>query len=541
MPAMTSAQAVVQTLLNHGIEMIFGLPGLHNDPLFDAFHGARDRLRVIHVRHEQAAGYMALGAAMATGKPQAFAVVPGPGLLNAGAALLTATGVNAPVVALVGQIPQADIDRGHGHLHEIRDQIGLARHIVKFAERIEAPEQAPGIVSAAIRAALSDRPGPVMIECAIDVWGRLGPVAFDPILPPLSPPVDGEAIKRASAILDAAERPLIVVGGGAQHASAQVLALAEALEAPVVSYRRGPGVIPGNHRLAVNLPIGHRLWRDADAVVGIGTRLHVQQSQWGTDDRLPIIRIDSAADEPGRFREPAVALIADAAQAADALCRCLARSGRKRPSRRAEIDGHRQVVAAQMARLQPQLDFIAAMRAALPEDGILVDEVTQIGFVSRLAFPVLRPRSFLSPGYQDNLGWGYGAALGAKAACPERPVLAIAGDGGFLYQLGELASAVQHKLAVVVVVFDNGQFGNVRRIQEEQYGGRIIASDLVNPDFVRLAEAFGVSAFRAETPKALGEAIGRAFALRAPALIHVPCGPMPSPWEMILMPRNRGV
>lgn len=537
---MSTAEGLVQALLDHGIDTIYGLPGLHNDPLFDAFHRAGRRLRVLHPRHEQAAAYMALGAAMATGRPQAFAVVPGPGLLNAGAALLTAAGTNAPVIALVGQIPQGDIDRGHGHLHEIYDQLGLARHIVKYAERIRAPAQAPEIVGQAIRAALGGRPGPAMIECAIDVWGKVGTMVFPPILAPARPPVDKVLVEQAAAILERAKRPLIVVGGGAQQAAREVQRLAERLEAPVLAYRRGQGVLPGDHPLAVTLPVGHRLWREADAVLGIGTRLHLQQSQWGVDDALPIIRIDIDPDEPARFHRPSVALIADAADGAAALERRLARAKLKRPSRAKEIAAHRAAVAPRLARLEPQKSFLAAMRRALPKDGIFIDEVTQIGFASRLLFPASGPRQFLSPGFQDNLGWGYGAALGVKASCPERPVLAIAGDGGFLYQAGELATARQHGLAVVVAVFDNAAFGNVRRIQEEQFGGRTIASDLANPDFVALAKSFGVRGLRAETPEALETAIVEAFAAAAPALIHVPCGTMPSPWDLILMERVRG-
>ena len=233
-------------------------------------------------------------------------------------------------------------------------------------------------------------------------------------------------------------------------------------------------------------------------------------------------------------------LNADAGDACAALLAALPGVMDLRPSREAELAGHRVWLAERLSRLQPQLDYLLAMRAALPPGGVFVDEVTQLGFASRLAFPVENPRQFLSPGYQDNLGWGYGTALGVKAALPDAPVLAIAGDGGIMYQIGELATAVQHRLAVVLVVFDNGMFGNVRRIQEEQYGNRIIAADLVNPDFVKLAESFGVAAFRAKTPAALERALHQAFVLKAPALIHVPCGVMPSPWDMLQMGRVRG-
>ncbi len=541
MPTMTAAEAVVESLLRHGIDTVYGLPGLHNDPLFDAFHGAQARLRVIHPRHEQAAAYMALGAACATGKPQAFAVVPGPGFLNAGAALLTAYGMNAPVVALAGQIPQADIDRGHGHLHEIHDQRGLARHLAKHVARIRAAHEAPLRVSEALRSTAAGRAGPAVLECAIDVSGQKGAVVFPEMPAPAEqPPIDEDAAESAARILGAAKRPLIVVGGGAQDAGPEVAALAELLEAPVVAYRRGQGVLPATHRLSVALPIAHRLWAESDAVLAIGTRLYMQQSQWGVDQDLKIVRIDSDPEAPERFLKPAAALLGEAADAARALLARLPAHNRRRAARTEELQAQRAWLAGRLARLEPQLGFLKAIRAALPEDGIFVDEVTQVGFVSRLAFPVLKPRTFLSPGYQDNLGWGYGAALGAKAAKPGTPVVAIAGDGGFMYQAGELATAVQHRLAVVVVVFDNAGFGNVRRIQEEQYGNRTIACDLVNPDFLKLADAFGVAGFRAREPQDLESALRAALALDAPALVHVPCGAMPSPWDLILMPRVRG-
>lgn len=537
---MTTAQALVETLLAHGIDTVYALPGLHNDPLFDAFHGAGNRLRVIHPRHEQAAGYMALGAALATGRPQAFAVVPGPGLLNAGAALLMAHAMNAPVLAIAGQIPQADIDRGHGHLHEIPDQIGIARHLAKTAVRVRTPQEGADLTAEALRTALSGRPRPTYLECAIDVWGRRGPVTLPhDIVAPTRPALDEDAVEAAAKVLGSARKPLIIVGGGAQDASAEVTALAELLEAPVVAYRRGQGVVSARHRLSVNLPIGHRLWREADVVLGIGTRLS-QQREWGLDRDLRVVRVDIDPEEPSRYAKPAAAVVGDAAEVAAALLARVPAHSPARPSRDEELAGHRAWLAERLSRLEPQVGFLGAIRRALPEDGIFVDEVTQVGFASRLAFPVYTPRTFLSPGYQDNLGWGFGTALGAKAARPDTPVLSIAGDGGFLYQVGELATAVRHGLAVVTVVFDNGLYGNVRRIQEEQYGGRIIASDLANPDFVRLAASFGIAAFRADTPDDLERTLVRAFAQGRPALVHVPCGEMPSPWDMIIMPRVRG-
>jgi len=538
---MSTAEAAVETLLRHGLDTVYALPGLHQDPLFDAFYHASDRLRVIHPRHEQTAAYMALGAALVTGKPQAFAVVPGPGMLNAGAALLNAYGVNAPVIGLIGQIPQADIDKGHGHLHEIHDQLGLMRHITKWAERIRGPQEAPLLVSQAIWQATSGRPRPVALECALDTWARRSEVTL-PDGPLALPPetVDDEAIEAAAKILGAAQRPIIVVGGGALDASTEVATIAEMLEAPVSSYRRGRGVVPSSHRLAVDMPVGHRLWKDADAVLAVGTRLFIQNSQWGVDAHLKVVRIDIDPDEPDRFRRPDVALVGNAAPQLRALIGALAKHNHKRTSRADEIAGHRGWLADRLSRLEPQASFLKAMRAALPEDGIFVDEVSQMGFAARVAFPVEKPRTYLSPGYQDNLGWGYGTALGAKAAMPDRKVLSIAGDGGFMYQIGELATAARHNLAVVVVVFDNGAFGNVKRIQQQHYGNRLIASDLHNPDFMKLADSFGVASFKAHDARQLEEALHKAFALNAPALVWVPHGDVPSPWDMIVLPRVRG-
>lgn len=543
MRTLTTARATVESLLAHGIGTVYAVPGVHNDPLFDAFYHVRDRLRVIHARTEHGAAYMALGAALATGEPQVFAAVPGPGLLNASSALLTARAMSAPVIGLIGQIPNSDIDRGLGHLHELHDQVGLVRHIARYAERIRAPFEAPTIVAEAFHRALSGRRGPAIVECAMDIWNRSGPVGEPQVRAPVRPPIDREAIAQAAALLAGSKRPLLVVGGGAKDASAEVIALAQMLEAPVFAFRAGRDVVPSAHRLAVNFPIGQRLWAEADVVLGIGTRMLLQQQTWGTDEALALIRIDVDPDEPSRLRAPAVAVVGDSADALRALLQVLpAMLGEHSPraSREAELSMHRAWLGERLAKLQPQMDFLHAIRAALPDDGIVVEDVTQMGFAGRLAFPVTGPRTYLSAGSQDNLGWAWATALGAKAAQPGKAVVAICGDGGFMYHVMELATAVHHGIAAVAVVFDNQCFGNVRLLQNQRWGGRLIASDLTNPDFGQLARSFGVAAFRAGTASELEHALREALALGAPALVHVPCGEMPSPWDMIHMPRVRG-
>ena len=545
---MTAAEAVVATLLGHGLDTVYALPGVQNDLLFEALFKASATLRTVHTRHEQGAAYMALGAALATGRPQAYAVVPGPGLLNSAAALLTAYSMNAPVLALVGQIPDADIGKGLGHLHEIRDQAGIVKRLVDHAALIRKPEQAARATALALRAMQSGRPGPAVLECPIDVWGKSAPVTPQAPLPPPAAKIDDDAIRKAAKLLGASKRPMIVCGGGAQDAGEEVTALSAMLQAPVLGYRRGRGVLDSRDPLSVTLPLGRDLWGEADAVLAVGTRLLIQLRQWGMESEqsgaerdLKIVRIDADANEHGRVRKPAVALTGNAKPILQRLLAELELRNTPRQSRRAQMQERQAAWRKRLEKLDPQLAFLDAIRAELPEDGIFVDEVTQIGFAARLAFPVYKPRTFLSPGYQDNLGWGFATALGVQHARPDVPVLSIAGDGGFLFTASEMATAMRHRIALVTIVFNDGAFGNVRRIQQERFGNRLIGSDLMNPDFVAFAKSFGAEAARVKSPHELRGALRRAFAHRdGPTLIEVPVGPMPSPWEFIMMRRVRG-
>jgi acetolactate synthase I/II/III large subunit len=538
MPRLNTAQALVQALLAHGIDKLYCLPGVQNDPFFDALYRERERLRPIHSRHEQGAAYMALGAALATGRPQAFCVVPGPGFLNATAALSTAYATNAQVLALVGQIPSAMIGRGFGLLHEIPDQLGVLRGLTKWAQRVDGAQQAAELAREAFRQMATGRPRPAGLEVPMDVWQREGDFELTPSLPVEEAAINDEAIEAAAKLLGNAQRPLIFVGGGAQDAAEEVRQVAELLQAPVGSFRGGRGVLDTRHPLSVNWPLAHKLWAKADVVLAVGTRLQQQQSLWGLDENIKIVRIDADPDELNRFRAPAVGIAAKAALALRKLIDRLRKE--KRASRHDEISALKQAHAQELAqRLAPQMAYIEAIRAELPEDGIFVDELTQIGYVSRIAMPVYRPRTFLSTGYQGTLGWGFPAALGAKLARPEVPVVSVAGDGGFLFNAQELASAVRHRIAVVAIVFNDGHYGNVRMFQEQNFGGRLIASDLANPDFAKLAESFGVAGLRADSPQELSKSLRKALSLDAPALIEVRCGDMPSPWPYIMLPRAR--
>lgn len=541
MPLMSGGDAVVRSVLAHGISTIYCLPGVQSDHLFNAMFDAGDALSVVHTRHEQGAAYMALGAALATGKPAAYAVVPGPGFLNSAAALLTAYSMNAPVLALVGQIPHADIGRGLGHLHEIRDQTGIIKRLVDHAALIAKPQDASRVTALALRAMRVGRPGPAAVECAMDVWSQSAPVSIQDALPIPPPKIDTAAIRRVAKRLGAAKRPMIVCGGGAQDAATEVTALSAMLQAPVLGYRRGRGVLDSRDPLSVTLPLGRDLWGEADVVLAVGTRLLAPIRQWGIDRELAVIRVDADPREHDRLHKPALALTGDAKPILQHLVAELPAHNMKRASRKAEMAERQATWRKRLAKLAPQIAFLEAIRTELPEDGIFVDEVTQVGFAARLVFPVYKPRTFLSPGYQDPLGWGFATALGAQHARPDVPVVAISGDGGFLFTATELATAMHHRIPLVTIVFNDGAFGNVRRIQQERYGNRLMGSDLTNPDFVAFARSFGAEAARATTPEDLRGALRRALAQRdVLTVIEVPVGPLPSPWEFIFMEKIRG-
>jgi acetolactate synthase-1/2/3 large subunit len=539
-PRRTTATAVADALIANGLDTLFCLPGVQNDVFFAELYEYRDRLRLIHTRHEQGAAYMALGAAMATGKPASYCVIPGPGLLNTTAALATAYACNAPVLALTSQIPQAQIGRGHGFLHETPDQLGIIRRLTKWAERIRTPDDAWPLVTEAFRQMRSGRPRPVGLECPIDVWGQSADVVYTPTSTVHRPAVDKPSVERAVRLLRNAKRPVVVAGGGAQHAGAAITRLAELLQSPVIAGQMGFGVVDSRHPLSVNLQVGRTLWRDADVVLAVGTRLQPQQMVWGLDEHIEIIRIDIDPDEIDRFRKPAVSIRADALDAVTALLEELSGPAVAGNGQEDAVRKSRAAFAGEIAALEPQFTYLRALRAAIPEHGILVDEVTQIGHAARFGYPVYHPRTFISPGYQGTLGWGLATAIGVKVARPVVPVVSISGDGGFMFNVAELATMMQHRVAVIMVVFDDGGYGNVRRSQELRFGNRVHVSNLTNPDFVKLSQSFGIKARTVDSAAELQRVLAAFVTAEEPALIHVPVGPMPDPWKFVDQPRVRG-
>ncbi|HLW47190.1 MAG TPA: thiamine pyrophosphate-dependent enzyme [bacterium] len=534
---MTGGQALVECLKIQDVGVLFGLPGVQLDWAFDALYEARDAIRLIHTRHEQAASYMADGYARTTGRVGACLVVPGPGLLNAASGLATAYACSAPVLCIAGQIPSKHIGAGRGLLHEIPDQMGAARSVAKWTGQVRRPQEIPAVVSEAFRQLHSGRLRPVVIEVPQDVLQTAAEVTLPARVDGGRAAGDPDAVEAAAEMLGQAARPLIFAGGGVLRSGAwsPLEALAEMLQAPVIMSSSGRGAVSDRHYLAQTMTAAQQLLPAADVVLVVGTRfLQPANSTWKPRPDQPVIQVDIDPDEIGRNHPVRTGIAADAEWALGQLLARVQRHNRARASRRDECLAAKRKVDEVLGVLEPQVSYGRAIREALPDDAIVVSGVTQLGYWIQFgAFPVYRPRTLLTAGYQGTLGYEYGTALGAQVGSPAQRVVAVCGDGGFMYQVQELATAVRHGINAIAVVFNDNAYGNVRRTQKRQYGGHVLGSELHNPDFPKLADAFGVRGRRAEGPEGLCAELAAALREDAPALIEVPVGEMPDPWPVI--------
>ena len=500
MQVLSTGEAIVSSLIQHDVDTVFGVPGAHTYHLCDALARENSKINFVTARHEQGAGHMAFGYAKSSGRPGVYTVVPGPGVLNSSSSLSIAYATNSPVLCLTGNIMSHLIGRGRGQLHELPDQLATLRSITKWAERINHPSEAPEIISEAFRQMMSGRRGPVSIEAPWDVFGIKAPVNLDVKnnKKSASEP-DPDHIANAAEIILNAVNPMIVVGAGAQDASQSVQRLAELIQAPVTAHRSGKGVLTDAHELSLMSVAAYEYWPKCDCVIGIGSRLELIHFKWRAEPTVKTVRIDIDPTEMPRI--PAdVKIVADATTGTDALINELEKSVGVRKSRAEEFIGYRGVAKEKIDKIQPQAEYLGAIRNVLPKDGILVEEVTQVAFTARYGFPVYGPRKYITSGYQDSLGFGFQTSVGVKVANPDTSVVSISGDGGFMFGVQELATAVQHQLNIVAIVFNNSSFGNVRRDQINNFDGRLIGADLINPDFVALAESFGAKGLRSNSP-----------------------------------------
>ena len=526
---MTGGEALVRSLYQEGVRVVFGLPGVQ---LYGVMAALRDepRIRFVNTRHEQATSFMADGYARAGGSFGTALVVPGPGLLNAMSGLSTAYSASSPVLMISGQVPRDSIGKDVGLLHEVNDQQECIRPVTKWRRRVLQVADVPAAVREAVIQLRSGRPRPVEIEIPPETMEDEGLVE---LLPPVEvrPQVpSGRDLDRAVEALLAARRPLIYAGGGvhlsgAHEALGQV---AEHLQAGVAQSAEGKGAVSDHNSLS----LGAALWREsalrahvqeADVVLAVGSRLAQVTFKPGTR----IVQIDADEQEIGRNHKDTLGLVGDARATLEALLERLRAAAAPRTSRKAEHEALRARTAAENT-MEPNASIIKSLRAGAPENTILVAGMTQIGYYSRPFWPVYEPRTYLSSSYSGNLGYAYPVALGAKVARPDRPVVSVSGDGGFLFNAQELSTAARHRINVVAVVFNDSSYGNVARDLDESWGGQY-GAELQNPDFMKLADAFGVAGLRAKAPTEVGRLVREAVELDRPALVEVPVGRMNRP------------
>lgn len=518
MADITGGHALIQSLYREGVRVVLGVPGAGQYEAVDALY-EEPGIRYIATRHEQAASYMADGYARVRGETAAVLVVPGPGLFNASAGMATAYAVSSPMVVVTGT-------HNHHRLDGVSDELTWLRPLTKWAVSASSPADVPSVVHEAFRQLRTGRPRPVAIVMPPRVFAARDDVQLIEPTPVVPPSGDASMIKRAAVRLVEAKRPAIWAGSGVVRARAAkpLQALAERLQAPVVTTRQGKGSLSDRHPLCLGFaelryaPL--RRWlEERDVVLAVGTshdfEAHSQQ----------VIQVDIDDGQIG-CGDHILGIVGDARLVLESLYEAVSAATPARSSMTAEVQAINAGRFDPSVQLQPQWDLMQAVRAAMPDDGILVQDMTQMGYYSRNYYPVYTPGTYLTGSSHGTLGCGYPLALGAKVAQPHRAVVALCGDGGFLYNSQELATAVQYGIHAVVIVFNDNAYGNVLRAQVEQFGGHIIGTRLHNPDFVQLAQAYGARGILARDATQLGPALSEALAIEAPTLIEVPVGMM---------------
>ncbi len=521
------------------MEVVFGIPGVQ---IYGIVAAIRDEpgLRMVATRHEQATTYMADGYARASGKPGVALVVPGVGIYNAAAGLATAFSRSTPVLLIAGQIPRGAIGKNIGSVHEIADQAGTVRSVTKWQRQASRPREIPDTVFEAFRQMRTGRPRPVLIEIPPEAGVEReevelrNPARISRIVP------NHEDLRDAAQIISRSSMPLIYAGGGVARSDAEqaLVKFAEATNIPVITSSGGKGTIPDAHPLSYGScfsPRGDRqemnqlyeVMQSADVVIGIGARFSLGNPA-GASSTLVNINIDDA--ELNRHQSNTIPLHGDARATIEALLPYLLDAGAgERPSPAEAVVAARNLIAYYDIRLkEPQYPVLEAMRRGVPEDAFVVWDVAQLGFYARTHWPVNHPKTYLDPGYSFNLGYAFPTSLGVKLAKRDRPVVCMTGDGGFMFNSSELATAVKYGINVVTVVLRNDSYGNVARDLDDAFGGNY-GTDLHNPDFVKFAESFGALGMRASDPMELETLIPLALERRAPVIIDAHFGEMPIP------------
>jgi acetolactate synthase-1/2/3 large subunit len=540
MTAVNGAEALVSSLTQEGVEVVFGIPGVQVMGLVDAFY-KQSKIRWITVRHEQTAAFMAFGYARTKGKEGIAIVVPGPGALNASAALGTAYAASTAVLLISGQIETHNLGQNHGVLHEVNDQLDAFRPITKWCQRVSQVDEIPTAVQEAIQQLRNGRPRPVELEIPWNLWQSSSEIKLPSTRKAVPDQPSHKQIREVAQSITAAERPVIWAGGGiiTGNASKELTLLAEQLRAPVINTAEGKGAISAEHPFAMGNPNygTNPVLPNADLVLIVGSRFSPYgRGQWTIKPSQKVIQIDIDPDEMGRNQTVNYGIITDIRLALKMLLEELPATT-KSTWTADKLQKIRAQIIKKLKEIAPlQLDLIQTIRQELDDDDILIPGVTNVGYWSQLAYPVLKPRTYLTTSYFVTLGYAFPTALGAKIANPNKKVVAVCGDGGFLYALSELATAVQEGINVVSLVFVDNALGACLRIQQQRFGERILGTKLHNPDFARLAETFGARGIKLSHPQELKDGLKDALQENKPTVVEIPVDCMIPPWEVSLKP-----
>jgi acetolactate synthase-1/2/3 large subunit len=525
-PVPSLGEMLPRLLRDSGIETIFGIPGVHTLEIYRGLpHGG---LRHVTPRHEQGAGFMADGHARAGGGPAACFVITGPGVTNIATAMGQAYSDSVPMLVISSVGESGALGRGEGRLHELADQSALAAGVAAFSQTIRRPSELPAALARACGQFAAARPRPVHLEIPLDVLEMPAPDPTPQPATPGRPRPEPEAVARAAALLRAAERPFVVFGGGSVDAAGEALALVDRLGAMAALTIAAKGVLPAGHSLSLGsrlpqAPVLDAL-RDADVVLAVGTELSETDSllfSQRLEIRGQVIRVDIDREQLQRNVPAAVTIHADAALATKGLCEVLADHAPDTPAVARRVAALRAASDASLPEAYRVHGRLFDRMAADHPDLILVGDSTRPIYGGNLTYDAARPRCYFnsSTGY-GTLGYGLPAAIGARLARPDQPVAAVVGDGGLLFSIAELATAVELELALPIVLWNNRGYGEIRRCMEE----RNVAPtgvDLYTPDFQTLARGFGCLAERPETLDELAAALRRAFAADRPTLIEL--------------------
>ncbi len=544
---LSGAQAIIATLRAFDVDTIFGIPGVHTLPIYDAIR-QESGLRHVLARHEQGAGFMADGYARIAGRPGVVCTITGPGATNVATPIADAYADSIPLLVISTSLPRASKGQFRGELHGTKNQLGAMEALAGWARAVEHVEEIPGALQDAFRVMRSGRPRGAYLEVPLDLLEAEAEVE----IPAATPRSDGlvrpsqDAIMAAARLLSEAHTPLIVAGAGVTFAGAneQLARLAELLQAPVLLGGKSHDVLPTDHPLVIAAR-GYAprelqpLVASSDVVLVVGSKLGAQRTgvtvlEGGKiktlrtrDGGLPLptqlIHIDIDPAEIGHNYPASVGIAADARLALEALLNALHDHPRAATSRSGEVARIKEALRERTRRAYGEaVSLLDELREALPRNGIVVADMTMLGYASTQYLPVYEPRTFIHSSELCAIGCGLPLAIGAQIAAPGQPVVALCGDGGFLLNAGELATAVQEKLSVVVVIFNDATYTAVKSDQQRRFGGRYIATDLLAPDYVALAEAFHARGIRAESPEALRDAISSAIRASGPTVIEVP-------------------